>query len=128
MAWENGARVDGLALSVNERVFFVKRLWRREPLEGGRGRGSGESDEERREGIIVWEGKRKVGSFDWVSGRGNGERERGKGGRGKDLVDGKRAGVEGKWTRVRRGEGEESDAVNCGGREVKVKGEGDVGG
>lgn len=47
--------MDGLALSVNERVFFVERLRRREPLEGGGGRGSGESDQERREGGVVWE-------------------------------------------------------------------------
>ena len=69
MARENGTRMNGLALSVNERVFFVKRLRRREPLEGRRGRGSGESDEERREGFVVWEGKGKVGSFDWVRDR-----------------------------------------------------------
>lgn len=68
-----------------------------------------------------------MGSFDGVAKRREGVRERGKGGRGEDSVDGKGARVKAERAGVRGRESEESSAVDGGGREVEVEGKSDVG-
>ena len=125
LAGENGARVDGLALRVDEREGLVEGLRRREPLEGGGGRRGGVDDEE---GGVVGKREGEVAASDWVLV--GGERE-GDGSLGlwvEDGVDGERARVEREWAGVGVREREESGGVDGGGREVEVEGERDVGG
>lgn len=107
--------MDGLALCVDKRQRFVEGLGRREPLEGGGGRGSGVDDEKRG---VVGEGDGEVAAFDWVR-RGEGEREGSRRLGVEDGVDGECTRVEGEWSRVWGREGEEGGGVDGGGGEVE---------
>lgn len=124
LAGEDGARVDGLALGVDEGKPLVEGLLRGEPLECGRGGRCGVKD---KEGGVVREGEVNVAALDCIR---RGERKRdGCTGMGiEDSVDGERAGVERERTGVGGGESEKSRAMDGGGGEVKVEGEGEVGG
>lgn len=116
--------MDGLALGVDERVGLVEGLGRREPLEGGGRRRSGEDDEDRG---VVREGDGEVAAPDWV-GRREREWERGTGFWVDDGVNGERASVEGERARVRVREGEERRAMDGGRGEIEIEREGDVSG
>lgn len=122
LAGEDGARVDRLALSVDERVGLVEGLRWREPLESRGRRRGGEDDEDRG---VVREGDAEVAASDWV-GRREREWERHTGIGVDDGVNGDRASVEGEWARVRVREREKSRAMDGRRREVKVEREGDV--
>ena len=117
--------MDRLALRVHEGEGFAEGLWRREPLEGGAGWGCGEDDEELGE---VRERDGEGLALDGVGGGGERERERGEGLGVEDGGDGERAGIEGDGAGVWGGEREEGRGEDCGGGEIKVEREGDVGG
>lgn len=116
--------MNGLALSVNEGVKFVKSLRGGEPLKSGRRNGGGENQQYRG---MIREGNDEVAAFDWVNGVGESEWKRSKSLWVENLVNGERAGVEGKRSCVGGREGENGGSVDYGGGEIEVEGEGDVG-
>lgn len=76
---------------------------------------------------MIGEGDSEVSAKDRIGSRGEGEGERSERLGVEDLVDGERSRVEGERAIAWRREGKESRAVDDGGREIKVEGEGDVG-
>lgn len=117
--------MNRLTLGVHERQRFVESLRRREPLKG-RGRRRGFEDNQ--EGGSVGERNDEVVALDWVGVFRERKWQIGFGFGVEDRENRERPSVERDWTSVRVGEREESRSVDCGGREIEVERERDVGG